>query len=215
MTTELHDVVRWMGVLLAFEGAALTAMDTTLRLFDWLGGVLVDGWKLLWSALVSIIPGLSHPRRHALAIGGSILGHASVSGKATVHPAPWPDNGTLDEKVEHLRHRLQALDDALARLRSHVTWMEDELRALIDEMRQDLEERIDAVQQEQRAERSRGMRLDAHGVPITLAAIVLTAVPDVIAALPLRLGWQVVPGTIAVTAWALHVLIAEDLRSVS
>jgi hypothetical protein len=178
----LIAVNRWVGVAIALVGSVVVAPD---------------GTRLLWrSAWVWSLRQLGRllPRR---LFAWSLISGAGGGGISFDWPIPptipreWTPDAPVDERIEALRQHLTEiearLDEAIKRLRTETSSRKVAINELNRTLRAETAELRRLVEERDR----HAAVVDARGLPVIGIGIVLSGVPEALAALPWHLGWLV------------------------
>jgi hypothetical protein len=184
----LADVNRFVGVITAVIGLVVTAPSGTKKL-------LSSTWRWL--------RGLGHQMRHHLAQllpflrrdgrmqGISAVGSATATSWAVLSAEgwAWPASAPADERIEALRkHVIEVegrLNEVKRQLREETHVREQSIAELERRIRADLEQ----LQQLIISRDQQSARIDARGLPVIAAGIVLSGIPDDLAGFLYPLGW--------------------------
>jgi cell division protein FtsB len=193
------DAVRWAGVLLAIAGVWVTSRDAVKRYRNELVHRCQRGWEWVRRQVLR--------RRDRTIRAHAISGSVGVSGNLNVrvNAAGWVWPNDRDERLEQLRQRTETLNNRISDLRSEHGQRLDTLAADIARVGTEYREALDKLIHDlaQRAEQA--TTIDAAGLPLIGAGIVLSGVPDNV----LRHWWAcllllVAAALVSVTAYWIH-----------
>lgn len=190
------DVFRWIGVTVAVAGVILATPDGIAA--TWL---LVKGRSRRAWALGRRLLGRPGP----VTSGTAALATLTTQGRARAYKwQPWREDARADVKIDILHRQVDLLLEQISELHSLLDRIGDGLRKEVSEAEGRTTDQVRQLAAELRGERSRASRVDARGFGPIALGIILTGLPDELAATPDGwLGWL----TVAVAAiWILSVL---------
>ena len=183
------DVFRWIGVAVAVAGVVLATPDGIAA--TWL---LVKGW-------------VRDRSRRAWALGRRLLGRpglvtsgtaaratSTTQGRARAYKwEPWPEDARADVKIDILHRQVDLLLGQISELHTLLDRIGDGLRKEVREAEGRATDQVRQLAAELRGERSRASRVDARGFGPIALGIILTGLPDELAATADGwLGWLTV-----------------------
>jgi hypothetical protein len=187
------------GVLEGAGGVIVTAPGALQRFWAEIVGWLRSGWRWV----------LHHwPWHHppAQTIYPTGIGSAGVVGHATMTAEgyAWPTAGSTDDRVEVLRKRSDALEVKIRQLRSDHDQRLHALSAEIAKLHSSHRQELAKISAELAAREQKAAMIDATGLPVIGAAIVLSGVPDtVLRHSTVSIALLVSAGIVSVTAFGL------------
>lgn len=169
------DVIRWVGVVAAVFGAVLATPEGIA-----LAWRSVKNWhRKVWAR------GRRWLRRPGHVSRTGAAGTATMTGKASPHPwQDWVAGARADVKIDILHRQVDFLLEQIGKLRRQIDRTGDDLR----NVRREAEGRVQQLASEMRGERSQASRVDARGIGPIALGIILTGVPDGLAAAA-PVGW--------------------------
>lgn len=173
----LLALVRTVAVVVGILGTGIAAPTAVRTVWDTTRRPIVSAWYRLRARL-----GFPSHRNIDLADGSTSLqgfGTLTASGEATSH---WPEDPS--EQVEQLRLRTESLEKALNTLRVANHAEIQALRAEIEGVRTHHETQVEALRAEQQERDREDLRVNARGLPLIGASIVLSGLPDPVVANP-------------------------------
>jgi hypothetical protein len=199
---DVVNAARWVGVAIAILGvivgtpeAAMMIGRVTIRAIGeavrWVGRRIIDVWSRLRgrrSVTVQVGPA-------ALGFGG-VLGTAKITASGRV----WPSSGTDADKIEALHALAEQLETQIRDLRNDHAARLDNLAAQLNDANTEHRNVVAAHREEHRRAKRTAVEIDARGIPVIGAGIVLTRLPDY--ALEWwgdAFGWAVIAISVAVT----------------
>lgn len=178
------DVIRWVGVTVAVAGAVLATPDGIASAWRW-----VKDRHRTARALVRRL--LCRPGQ-IVGVGGVTAGSVTMAGKGHVETwKPWREDARDDEKIGILHQQIDILRQQIGELRRQIDRTGDDLRNEIREAEGRVVGEVRRLASELRGERSQASRVDARGLGPIALGIILTSVPDELAAVWL-VGWLAV-----------------------
>lgn len=194
----LADGIRWSGIIVACAGALVAAPGGVARIRD---GIMDTAWKLwrrLLGQLARVLPWLGKDANvpPATARGSVRIPTPRISGRGWV----WNENDPDAQKIDALRRQILELWEELSRAQQQARAGTEALRT---ELMRDLAAlRADhhAVIQQHEQEKRQDAQIDARGLPLVALGIVLTGVPDGLAARP-WIGWPATAVALLLTIW--------------
>jgi hypothetical protein len=140
------------------------------------------------------------PRRHhrRFAVEGGGAGDVSLTSVVTRGGAQWEPGAPLDRKVELLHENLAHTRGWLAAVEQQARRDVSALHEGIGEAREDVRK----VRELLDTRDVRQLQLNARGLPVVAAGVILAGIPDAIASCPHPIGWTLVAVSLALTARA-------------
>lgn len=202
------DWVRRVGVLVALVGTLVAAPEGTVLIGRWIWAALrAIGWRIRFF-LARILPFL---RRSANVQGVTASGSVrfpSFSVRASgLMLLPDAD---LKERVDLLDEHIVRAFGEIEKARQEAAAGDAELRRIIEQQAGELRANAEAHQAAHAAAQRQSAQVDARGVVLIGAGVVMTGVPDGLAAFP-WFGRLVVVLALAGTAWAT-LWVVSDVR---
>jgi hypothetical protein len=188
------DVFRWIGVAVAVAGVVLATPDGSAA--AWL---LVKGWVKGWSRRAWTFGRRLLGRPGSVTSGTAVLaGSGTTTGRARGYKwQPWREDARADVKIDILHRQVDLLLEQISELHSLLDRIGDGLRKEVREAEGRATDQVRQLAAELRGERSRASRVDARGFGPIALGIILTGLPDELAATADGwLGWL----TVAVAA---------------
>jgi hypothetical protein len=191
----LSEVNRWVGVTIALVGSVVVAPDGTRLLWSssW-ARLRHQGFRAqVW--LARKLPFLAPYVLRNLRFASSIVMGAGGEGinfprsVAVADERPWPTAASVGARIEALRQYVAEIEE---RLDDAVRWLGDEARVRTVAIRELDRKLADATADLRRLAETRDRQaavVDARGLPVIGLGIVLSGVPEALAALPWHLGW--------------------------
>ncbi|MCZ9880537.1 hypothetical protein [Arthrobacter sp. B2a2-09] len=182
----LEELIKWTGIGVALAGAILTSPDGTRRLVRGL-------WLWIQKVFLRRVPQPAH--NATVTMESHLTGRDSLTAELM-----WGPDSPLDHRIEILRGRIEGLKAELTDMKSELGGRLNvhdqilaQLSADIDETRRMLHTRIDISEE-------KSAQIDAFGLPIIGLGILLSGVPQELAAV----AWLGVP----LTAFSIVMTIA-------
>jgi hypothetical protein len=188
------DWIRWTGVAIAVLGALIATPDGTRTAWH---GITRAGNRIR-DRLARYLPFLHRTIHAEPTLAAAQGGAQSASASQRIE---WNTQAGDKDKIELLHQQVELLRQQLADVRQEIPRVEAALRSDLEraEVRQQGAYQYLAGRLETRERRA--ARVDAHGIWPIGAGIVLTGIPDELAAVPV-LGLLSIAAGIAVTFWA-------------
>lgn len=170
----LIDVLRLVGVAVALLGAVITAPSGTHQLVSSVLDVMRRSGRFVMRHL---------PWHHRRDVNIQITPAGATStarvGFATATSgSAWSPDDPIDEKIERLRKRTEALSTEIEQLRTEHRNDVAVLRTELDRLKADHQGQLAALRAEQAARDRQAAKIDATGLPLIGLGIVLTGWPD-------------------------------------
>lgn len=184
----LANVNQVVGVGIAVVGLVVTAPSGTKKLFVSTWGWLQRRQGQVRHHLARLLPFL---RRDGTVQGTTAVGTAMATfgGVASAEGWAWSASSPADERIEALRKHLMEvegrLNDVRRQLRDETRTREQSLAELERRIRLELGQ----LQQSIISRDQQSARIDARGLPVVAAGIVLSGLPDELAGFLYPLGW--------------------------
>ena len=184
------DVFRWIGVAVAVAGVVLATPDG-----------IASAWLLakLWPRQAAAI-GRRLLRRPGQVVSGSaaLAGTARMTARARGYTwQPWHENARADVKIGILHRQIDLLLEQVTQLSTLINQTGDSLQNEINAAEARVTQQVQQLAAEVHGERSRASRVDARGFGPIALGVILTGLPDELAATADGwLGWLTV--TVAV-----------------
>ena len=179
--------VRRAGVFVAVVGTFIAAAEGTA--VAWRTIKAVSGGARTWAAgtwLVHVLPFLGRSATIHGA-GALVLPKLTVTATATVTPG-WDEQASLEARVMRLHELMDRAHEEIGKVRQEARDGIDELRRVVEQQAGELRAAHQAHQESHAAEQRLAARADARGLwPVGLG-IVMTGIPDELAAFT-PLGW--------------------------
>jgi hypothetical protein len=202
------DWVRRFGVLVALVGTLVAAPEGTVLIGRWIWAALRAIRQRIRVFLARFLPFL---RRNANVQGVTAWGGVrfpSMSVRASgLQLLPDAD---LKERVDLLDEHIVRAFREIEKARQEAAAGDAELRRIIEQEAGELRGSVEAHQAAHAAAQRQSAQVDARGVVLIGAGVVMTGVPDGLAAFPWS-GWLVVALALAGTAWATA-WVVSDMR---
>jgi hypothetical protein len=202
------DCVRRVGVLVALVGTLVAAPEGTLLIGRWIWAALRAVGLRIWVFLARFLPFL---RRSANVQGVTASGRVrfpSFSVRASgLELLPDAD---LKERMDLLDEHIVRAFGEIEKARQETAAGDEELRRIIEQQAGELRAVAEAHKVAHAAAQRQSAQVDARGVVLIGAGVVMTGVPDGLAVFPWS-GWLVVALALAGTAWAI-VWVVSDMR---
>lgn len=209
------DVIRWAGVASGVAGSAVSAQSGVLLVVGQIAGFVLSAWR-------QVLGIFSRPVHHGAA-GNTAAASAAGGNRAAGNTAPGntaarntaAGNGTSgtggagqEGAVAHVRQRAK---EELAKVREGSETSEDALTAFLGRGAASGQALRDKVTKEVQEQRRRAAVVNARGLPLIGLGIILTGLPDGLAALGL-FGWVAAGVGWAIAGWALWALCRAVVR---
>jgi hypothetical protein len=176
------DVIRWVGVAVGVAGVVLAIPDGMAAAWRWVKRWHGRAWTIARRLLR--LPGQTISLRGSAA--GSSLG---LGGNAYVHVwQQWREEASDDEKVDILHQQVEILRGLTDELRSQLDRTARDLKNDIRDAEGRVTGQLGLLASEMRGERSQASRVDARGFGPIALGIILTGLPDGLAAVTV-VGW--------------------------
>lgn len=202
------DWVRRFGVFVAFVGTLVAAPEGTVLIGRWIWAALRATGRRIQVFLARFLPFL---RRSANVQGVAASGRVrfpSFSMRASgLKLLPDAD---LKERVDLLDEHMVRAFREIEKARQEAATGDAELRRIIEQQAGELRAAAEAHQVAHAAAQRQSAQVDARGVALIGAGVVMTGVPDGLAAFPWS-GWLVVTLALTWTAWATF-WVVSDMR---
>ena len=184
----LAGVNQFVGVGVAVVGLVVTAPSGTKKLFVSTSGWLQRRGNQVHHHLARLLPFL---RRDATLQGTSAVGTAMATfgAVASAEGWAWPAGSPADERIEALRKHLMEVEGRLNEVRRQ---LRDETRAReqsLTELERRIRVELGQLQQSIISRDQQSARIDARGLPVVAAGIVLSGLPEELAGFLYPLGW--------------------------
>lgn len=188
LAVTLIHANRWVGVTIALIGSVVVAPSGTALLWRTATQWITRRTRQMWVQVGRVVPFL-HRQPHNVSL--SAEGTTSVTGTvtATVTAAPWDPAAPLQDQISLLHRHIELAE---ARLDFVSDQQGQEIRARerqVAELERTLREDITVLHRLVEEKDQEGARIDARGLPVIGFGIVLSGIPDELAAIPFGLGW--------------------------
>jgi hypothetical protein len=207
---DAADIIRWVGVAVAFIGAVVVSPEGTYLLLRRAAGGLRRYARWVRSQLARWLPWLRQNVTIAVA-SGSGTAHATAATLTAVGRG-WVPGESVEEKLDRLRREIEQLHGLLNDLRART---EERLAAhdqAIAKVGTDLEAGLESLRALHEETHQRATETDARALPVVGVGIVLSGIPQEIAALP-RWAWVAVLLAAVWLAVFVAVSAARDRRA--
>jgi len=184
-------VIRWVGATVAVAGVALATPDGIAAAWRTVKNWHRRAWTLARRLLR--LPGST------VSLGGAAAGKMTMGGRAYVDRwQPWREEARNGEKIEILHQQVEIVRDQIGELRTQVDRTADDLGKEIRDAESRVVGQLQQLASAMRGERSQASRVDARGFGPIACGIVLTGLPDELAAVAV-VGWLAVAGAVVWT----------------
>lgn len=202
------DWVRRFGVLVALVGTLVATPEGTVLIGRWICAALRAMGRKIRVFLARFLPFLRHSANvHGVTASGS-LSLPPLSMRA--FGLKLSPDGDLKERVDLLDEHIVRAFGEIEKVRQEAAAGDAELRRIIEEQAGELRASVEAHRAAHAAAQRQSAQVDARGVVLIGAGVVMTGVPDGLAALPWS-GWLVVALALVGTAWATA-WVVSDMR---
>jgi hypothetical protein len=188
------DVIRWAGVVVGVAGVVLAIPDGIAAAWRW-----VKNWRdRAWSVARRLLgrPGQLDGS------GGTQLKKLGFAGQGYVDKwQPWREDAEDGEKIGILHEQIEIVRDMIVGLRQQADRTAQDLKNDVREAEGRVTGQLRELASEIRGERSQASRVDARGFGPIAFGIILTGLPDELAAVAV-VGWLVVGGAVVWTVCA-------------
>jgi hypothetical protein len=203
----LSEVTRWVGVIVAVVGTVVAAPSGTRELLTSTWQWLKRRRSAVSSGLARLLPFLR--RDAAMSRKQSVTSTLSTSWGFTssANAWAWPSQASTDARIEALRNHLTEVEGQLSevkkQLRNETAARKQAINELGLRIRADVQEIKESIDRREK----HAARIDARGLPLIAAGIVLSGVPDDLAGFLYPAGWLwviitvVVCVGVSVSAW--------------
>jgi hypothetical protein len=164
----LVEMVRCIGVGIALVGAFVTAPEGTL--------VLVRRLRSAWFWILRHLPGYHRSVTVYPKSGAATGSFGNVA--VTAHGSAWSPDAPLSEQIELLRKRTDQLSGRIEAVRNDLQGRVDEVRADLTAAVAEHRSTLAAVHDELARRDKHAAEIDAAGLPLIGAGIVLLGLPD-------------------------------------
>jgi hypothetical protein len=182
------DWIRWVGVTLAIVGTVVAAPKGTLLIVSqtfnagrWLSG-------LIRRTMARI---LRRRRQSVSGLGGVAMAKMSGAGTLSAIGSVWSSSESVEQKIERLRGQIGEVRQAVNEARQEARQNHSALSARLDQEADALRAADKALTDRLEAEGRQAARIDARGVVLIGLSVVLTGIPDGLAAVA-WVGWFVI-----------------------
>jgi hypothetical protein len=209
----LADVNRWVGVIVAVVGTVVAAPSGTRELLTSTWQWLERRGSAVSSGLGRLLPFLRGDA--AMNPKQSVTGTASTSWGFTSSASAWawPSQASTDERIEALRKHLTEVEGRLSEVRKQLRDESAARKQAVEELEQRIRADIREIKESIDRREKHAARIDARGLPLIAAGVVLSGVPDDLARFLYPLGWLWVIIAVAVCA-GVSVSAWRDARAV-
>jgi len=202
------DWVRRVGVLVALVGTLVAAPEGTVLIGRWIWAVLRVIGQRIRVLLARFLPFLRRGANVQGVAGSVNVRFPSLSMRASgLKLLPDAD---LKERVDLLDEHIVRAFGEIEKVRQEAAAGDAELRRIIEQQAGELRASVEAHQAVHAAAQRQAAQVDARGVVLIGAGVVMTWVPDGLAAFPWS-GWLVIALALAGTAWATA-WVVSDMR---
>jgi hypothetical protein len=204
------DWVRRFGVLVALVGTLVAAPEGTVLIGREIWTALRTARRRIWGSLARFLPFLRRSANVQGVTASSSTRAPSPSMRATgLQLRPDAD---LKERVDLLdQHIVQAFRE-IETVRQEAAAGDAALRQKIEREVNDLRAAIDVHQAAHTAAQRQSAQVDARGVVLIGAGVVMTGVPDGLATFPWS-GWLVIALVLVVAVWATTEVVLDRRKS--
>jgi hypothetical protein len=186
------DWIRRIGVAVAVAGTLVAAPDGTALVW----ARVVGAGERVRRALAAYLPFLRRPISVSLKSGADV-GYAAHAGTVQ-RRVEWIDTAAPDVKIDLLHQQVDMLAQEIAEARQEARDNESALRAEIAQAEARAGDRHKQLAGRLDAEQRRAARVDARGIWLIGAGIVLTGIPAELAGVPV-VGWLVAAAAVLLT----------------
>jgi hypothetical protein len=197
------DWIRWAGVATAVTGALIATPDGTLA--AWHG--MTRAGNRIRDRLARYLPFLrrtTHTEPKQAADAGVSAERMCVSRRIE-----WNARAGDKGKIELLHQQVDLLGQELTDVRQEIQRVEASLRSALERTEVRLQDAHQQVAGRLEARERREARVDAHGIWPIGAGIVLTGLPDELAAVAV-LGWLSIAAGFALAFWAARAVMTDQ-----
>jgi hypothetical protein len=195
--------IRWAGVVIAVMGALIATPDGTRAAWH---GIIRAGNRIR-GRLARCFPFLRrtvHAELKQAADAGARAKRMSVSRRIE-----WNVQAGDKDKIEFLHQQVKLLWQELANARQEIPRVEAALRSDLEQAEARQQDAHQQLTGRLEAGERRAARVDAHGIWPIGAGIVLTGIPDELAAVDV-LGLLSIAAAVAVTLWAGRAVMTDQ-----